>query len=171
MSLVLRTLRIEDKSAFFAGLKEWEGEDSSWYSFTWEPGMRFEELLQLEAKNSVGECLPPGYVPATMFYGFVDDIIVGRLNIRHTLTDNLRYRGGHIGYAVAPRYRQRGYATEMFRQALLICRKLGIGDLLVTCADDNPPSWRIIEKFSGVLENKVWDSVDEEIIRRYWIRL
>ncbi len=42
---------------------------------------------------------------------------------------------------------------------------------MVTCAEDNIPSWKIIEHFKGKLEDEVWDDEDKEMIRRYWITL
>lgn len=42
---------------------------------------------------------------------------------------------------------------------------------MITCADENIPSWRIIEKFNGQLEDRVWDYEDKEMIMRYWISL
>jgi predicted acetyltransferase len=106
-----------------------------------------------------------------MLYGFVGENIVGRVSIRHSLNDYLKERGGHIGYSVAGRYRGNGYGTEMMRQTLPFCKNLGIDALLVTCADENVPSWKIIESVGGTLQDKVWDDEDKEMIRRYWIRL
>jgi predicted acetyltransferase len=169
--LVLRELTAHDEAAFLAGLAHWDGEDPHWYSFDWKPGLTFAQLLERERKNSAGLELPEGFVPATMFYGFVGKEIVGRLHVRHILSDSLRYRGGHVGYAVAPDLRGRGYASEMMRQAMPLCRGLGIQELLVTCASDNEASRKIIEKFGGKLENQVWDDVDKEMIKRYWISL
>jgi predicted acetyltransferase len=80
-------------------------------------------------------------------------------------------RGGHIGYAVAKRFRRRGFATEMVRHALEFCKTIGLKSVLITCADDNIPSWKIIERFGGKLENKIWDDEQQETLRRYWIEL
>lgn len=59
----------------------------------------------------------------------------------------------------------------MFRQALDFCRTEKINPVMITCADANIPSWKLIEKFGGVLEEKIWDNDDDEMIRRYWINL
>lgn len=171
MLLVLRELTQDDEQAFFEGLKEWEGESLGNYTFTWKPGMPYAEMLSIMSRDSAGVDLPAGKVPHTMLYGFLDGKIVGRVSIRHALNERLRHRGGHIGYAVARKYRRQGHATEMVRQALAFCRGLGLPSLMVTCADDNEPSWKIIERFGGVLEDRVWDDEDKETIRRYWIQL
>lgn len=48
--------------------------------------------------------------------------------------------GGHIGYAVAPSHRGKGYASALFQAALSYCRDCGIDRVLVTCNDDNQAS-------------------------------
>lgn len=169
--LVLRALTEDDEAAFVAGAAAWDGEDLSWHTFDWKPGVPYADVLSRLRRNAAGLELKPGRVPSTMLYGFVDGEIVGRVNIRHALNDSLLRRGGHVGYAVAPPYRRRGHATEMVRQGLDECRRLGLARVLVTCADDNTPSWRIIERYGGVLENTVHDDVDDELVRRYWIAL
>jgi predicted acetyltransferase len=170
-NLILRQLNNQDESAFFEGLKEWEGESLHWYTFSWKPGMTFSEMLLILENEFAGIALAAGRVPHSMLYGFVDGKIIGRVSIRHTLNEHLRIRGGHIGYAVAKPFRKEGYATEMLRQALDHCRELKIPKLMITCADDNIPSWKIIEKFNGKLDDKIWDDEDKEMIRRYWIAL
>lgn len=171
MKLILRELTAADESAFMAGLKEWVGESPHWYSFIWNDSMTYAEMLNILAKEIRGLDLAPGRVPHSMLYGFLNGEIIGRVSIRHLLNENLRKRGGHIGYAVAPRFRKNGYATELTRQALKYCKNLGINDVMVTCSDNNVPSWKIIEHFKGKLEDKVWDDEDKEMIRRYWITL
>lgn len=171
MSLIIRELNDKDESAFFEGMKEWVGEEPYWYTFLWKEGMPYSEMLERLRKDADGVDLPEGRVPHTMFYGFVDGKIIGRISVRHELNENLRRRGGHIGYAVAKRFRKNGYATEMVQFAKQFCKSLGHDKIMVTCADDNIPSWKIIEKSGGLLEDKIWDEEDEEMIRRYWIPL
>jgi predicted acetyltransferase len=106
-----------------------------------------------------------------MLYGFLGDVIVGRLNIRHKLNEGLSRRGGHIGYAVAPVFRGKKFATEIMKQGLEYCRALGLEKILLTCADSNIQSWKIIENFGGILENTFQDDEDNELVRRYWIKV
>lgn len=170
MNLILRQLTENDESAFQQGAKEWAGESPHWYSFAWKEGMAFQEMLEILRKESKGIDLAPDRVPHTMLYGFLDGKIIGRVSVRHQLNENLRKRGGHIGYAVAKKYRSNGYATEMVRQGIEFCKRIGLTSIMVTCADDNIPSWKIIERFDGKLEDRVWDDKDDEMIRRYWIQ-
>ncbi len=78
-----------------------------------------------------------------------DGRIVGEVHVRHALTPTLRLHGGHIGYAVRPSERGRGYATAMLRLALEHVRELGIARVLLTVSPDNAASIRVIEKCGG----------------------
>src|SRR3954447_2300269 len=77
--------------------------------------------------------LAPGRVAATFLVGEVDGHIVGRVSIRHELNEFLASYGGHIGYAVRPAFRRRGYATQLLRHGLVVAHGLGIHRALVTC--------------------------------------
>jgi len=133
-------------------------------------GMRFRDYLEVLAGKRHGTNLPPNHVPSTFLFAFVGPRIVGRVSIRHSLNEFLEQLGGHIGYAVVPEFRRRGYATEILRQALHIAReRLGIRRALVTCDDDNVGSIRTIEKNGGRLENVIMGPDLEKPKRRYWI--
>lgn len=135
-------------------------------------GMPFRRYLEVLREQELGVNLPLNHVPSTFLFAFVDDRIVGRASIRHSLNDFLYRLGGHIGYVVVPEFRRRGYATEILRQSLLVARnKFDIRRVLVTCDDDNIGSIRTIEKNGGVLENVVSDSALETPKRRYWIEV
>lgn len=96
---------------------------------------------------------------------------VARGSIRHRLNDVLLRLGGHIGYAVRPTERRKGYGTETLRLLLPEAKALGINPVLVTCDADNAGSRKIIEANGGVFENAVpyrrGRSVVEKL--RYWI--
>lgn len=171
MKLVLREITSSDEDAFVRGYQDWKNEDLSWYSFVWKPGMPHVEHLKILEDQKDKTKLPSNRVPTTMLYGFVDGEIVGRFNIRHELNSILSQRGGNIGYAVSPAKRNQGFATEMFRQGIEYCKKLKLDKLLVTCADQNVHSWKIIEKFGGSMENRIFDAEKNEYVRRYWIDL
>lgn len=169
--LELKRLSAEDEGAFFEGLKAFENEDLSWFTFDWKEGMRFPELLERLQKNEKGEELPEGFVPNTMFYAFVGDKIVGRLHIRHHLTETLEFRGGHLGYAVAPGYRGKGLGAQILQLGLNECQKLGLQKVLITCGDKNIPSWKAIERVGGRDYTLSIDLEARENLRRYWLKL
>jgi predicted acetyltransferase len=58
---------------------------------------------------------------------------------------------GHIGYAVVPWKRGRGYATQALTKLLPEARKEGLGYVELTTDPDNVPSQKVITKNGGVL--------------------
>jgi len=106
---------------------------------------------------------PEGKVPETILWWVDGEEYLGRLSIRHELTDVLREFGGHIGYVVRPSARRQGHASAMMAASLPIARDLGIDPALLTCDADNAGSRRVIESSGGVLadqrENKL----------RFWV--
>ncbi len=122
-------------------------------------------LAHLEQKTEA-----EGRVPHSVFFLLDEDRdrLLGAVDIRHYLNDALLQEGGHIGDGIRPGERKKGYATEMIRLALIECRKLGIGRVLMTCSKDNVGSARSIIRNGGVLENEFVNS-DGEVEQRYWI--
>lgn len=168
--LILRTLTTNDENAFFEAVRAWTEKERDWITFDWKPGISFADHLAKLNRDNLGIGLGEGKVPHTMLYAFVSGKIVGRVSVRHKLTETLRQRGGHVGYSVNPKDRRMGHASKMFSEALAYCAKLGIDKILVTCSDTNEPSYKIIEKSGGVLENKTWDPKEQTFIRRYWVQ-
>ena len=88
---------------------------------------------------------------------------IGRLSVRHRLTEPLRRLGGHIGYDVRRSRRLEGHATAMLRAALPLAHDLGIDPALITCDATNAASRRVIESNGGILE----DELDGTL--RFWV--
>lgn len=95
------------------------------------------------------------------------NIMVGAVNIRHSLNEHLLKYGGHIGDGIRPSERRKGYATIMVGLALEECRKIGIDKVLMVCSKDNIGSAKSIKSNGGVLENEIMDN--GKIEQRYWI--
>ncbi|MFZ7033525.1 GNAT family N-acetyltransferase [Bulleidia extructa] len=110
-------------------------------------------------------------VPTTTFFclDLERNILVGAVNIRHYLNEELLKTSGHIGDGIRPSERRKGYATAMIGLALQECRKLGIERVLMCCRKDNIGSAKSIVKNGGVLENEI--VVDDHLEQRYWIDL
>jgi predicted acetyltransferase len=89
-----------------------------------------------------------------------DGDFCGTINLRYVVgTESLpAYVSGHIGYAVVPWKRQRGYATAALGMILPVAREVGLRRVLVTCDANNEPSRRVIlansGAFAGVQQSK-----------------
>lgn len=113
-----------------------------------------------------------GKVPDSVFFLLDEetDRLLGAVNIRHYLTDDLLREGGHIGDGIRPSERRKGYATKMIGLALNECKRLGIDKVLITCNKDNIGSAKSIINNGGILENEIVNE-DGELEQRYWITL
>lgn len=127
-------------------------------------------IARLDA-NSRGEGLPEGFVANTTSWLVSGGEVVAVSNMRHALTDSLRREGGHVGYGVRPSARSRGHATTILRHALGDAARLGIRDVLVTCAKTNVHSARAIQRCGGRFDSEEWIPERGEIVQRYWIRM
>ncbi|MCL2299418.1 MAG: GNAT family N-acetyltransferase [Firmicutes bacterium] len=133
----------------------------------------YRTFLRQRRRFSSEETVPDGYVPDTLYFLMDDggDKLLGRVSIRHRLNDYLLNNpGGHIGYAVAPGERRKGYGTQQLRLALEICKTMGLGPVLVTCLKENVASAKVIRNNGGVLEDERM-SAEGKVFQRYWITL
>ena len=131
------------------------------------------EWIDYVEKHKDPQTVPEGRVPSTQFI-FVreeDSKIVGMIDIRHHLNEFLEMFGGHIGYSVAPSERRKGYATQMLKEALSVCKDLGIRKVLITCIKDNEGSRRTILNNGGIYESAVYEPDENVYLERYWIEL
>lgn len=132
-----------------------------------------QEWIEFNERMEDPKTVPSHFVPATQYvYLRKSDMrIVGMIQLRHELNEYLHNFGGHIGYSVRPSERRKGYAGRMLADFLPVCRRMGLGRVLVTCMTGNVASRRTIIKNGGVYENTVFDPEDRSNTERYWIKL
>jgi predicted acetyltransferase len=112
----------------------------------------FRAYLQALAAEALPDTARrPGVVAQMTLWWMDGAVFLGRLSVRHELTDALREVGGHVGYDVRPSARRQGHATAMLRAALPIAHGLGIDPALVTCDESNVASRAVIERNGGQL--------------------
>lgn len=123
------------------------GFENSAYKMTYS---QFPAWLRRKADMAHGIGLEDWQVPASTFWLMEDGVPVGQGNIRHHLTDALRERGGHIGYAVASDRQGRGCGKVLLRLLLEEARRMGITEeILVTVNPGNTASRRVAESCGG----------------------
>lgn len=120
------------------------------------------------------EAQSDGQTPATTFFAVEPPsaLVVGTIQVRHRLTDELRRSGGNIGYGVRPDQRGKGFAVQMLRLALPFCREIGLDRVLLDCRADNLASQQVILRCGGVFDSEDWVEDDwgrPERICRFWI--
>lgn len=165
--LRLRPFRLEDERAARAAHEAMKA-DNFPFLLDYVPNEPWSVYLERREANRRGEQLGGRLVPSTFLAASVGGTLVGRISIRHELNNWLATYGGHIGYAVVPGMRRRGYATEILRQGLVVARAIGIDEVLVTCDVDNTASAGVIERCGGEFESLA--SGDGAPKRRYWFR-
>lgn len=131
----------------------------------------FAAFVRMFDDHARGVNLLEGRVAYNDFWLMRGDRMIGRLNFRHRLTEHLLHEGGHIGYAIRPSERRRGYGTRMLALALPRVRAFGLTRVLITCDTKNVASAKVIEHSGGILENVCLARETGKPKARYWIDL
>jgi predicted acetyltransferase len=129
----------------------------------------FDAYVVREVGYSRGENLPEGYVPYSNFWLVDGGEFIGRVSVRHALTEYLKKFGGHIGYDIRPSKRRHGYGKEILRLALAKAKAIGIERVLITVDVTNAASRKIVEKNGGILGDQIPNPVTGSDFMRYWI--
>ena len=132
--------------------------------------LTFREWKESQLAMTKEEILPQGMVRAdTLFLVENNGYILGTINLRYAMTEDLLKFGGHLSFGIRPEERKKGYAFIMIKLALNILRTNGITKALVTITRDNKAAQRTIRKIGGKLENAY--ELQGNVIDRYWISL
>ncbi len=125
----------------------------------------FPSWLEKRVNMARGIGLEDWQVPDSAFWLMADGVPVGFGKLRHRLTDALRERGGHIGYAIASGQQGKGYGKELLRLMLAEARRMGITEeILVTVHPANTASRRVAEANGGELRRETEERA------YYWLR-
>jgi predicted acetyltransferase len=167
------------KESFLEALLEYQNEKITERDIRYDLTSLNPELLKLDFDSYIkriadagkGKGLPPGFVAHTTYWLVDGKEFIGRVDIRHKLTETLLREGGHIGYDIRPSKRKKGYGKKLLTLVLPKVKELGITKALITCNENNSASKKIIEANGGVFENSVDMGEGNPRKLRYWIAL
>jgi predicted acetyltransferase len=120
-----------------------------------DPALLVHELTRQDGTITRADGAVVPKLPSRVLWLY-DGVFCGSINLRfqHGTGELPPYIDGHIGYAVVPWKRRRGYATEALRQMLPVAREAGLQRVRLTCDAANEGSRRVIVANGGVLEGR-----------------
>lgn len=111
--------------------------------------------------------------PATTFFTVrkEDNKIIGSIQLRHHLTEELIKDGGNVGYGICPSERGKGYGGIQLALVLLQAKALQIKKIMITCDKSNIASAKIAIKNGAILTGEGFDVESQTMTEIYWIDL
>lgn len=97
-----------------------------------------------------------------------DNKIIGTVNVRWNLTEEMKQFGGNIGYGIRPTERRKGYNKINLYLGLIEAQKLGLDKVMLDCDVNNLGSARTMQALGGVLERTEVDPYDGVLTSVYW---
>ncbi len=135
-------------------------------------GYTFEEALEKclsmereEYAKEIGSCQSKTF----LFIRENDDKIIGVLNVRWNLPEEMRQFVGNIGYGIRPTERKKGYNKINLYLGLIEAKKIGLEKVMLSCDATNMGSLKTMQALGGVLEKTEVDPYDGILTSVYWI--
>ncbi|MBI9014658.1 MAG: GNAT family N-acetyltransferase [Clostridiales bacterium] len=98
-----------------------------------------------------------------------DGRIIGTVQLRHFLTDDLKKHGGQIGYGIRPSERKKGYGKDQLLLVLEVAKEMNIPRVVIICDKDNIASIRTVMTCGGILaEENFFEGIEQQV---YWITI
>lgn len=133
--------------------------------YTFEKAL--ERCLNMESEEfagAVGRC--PG--KTFLLIRKNDNKIIGSINIRWNLTEEMLKFGGHIGYGIRPTERRKGYNKINLYLGLIEVKKIGLEQVMLDCDVNNLGSDKTLKALGGKLERTEVDPSDGTLTNVYW---
>ena len=118
-------------------------------------GQSFEEALDrcLNMKNEeyakkYGRCQSKTF----LLIRKNDNKLIGMINFRWNLTEEMKRFGGNIGYGIRPTERRKGYNKINLYLGLLEAQKLHLNEVMLDCNVNNLGSDKTLKALGGKLE-------------------
>ena len=163
--MIYRLPCLEDKKIILQYIKDhYEHNEKSISASNMLTSMNYEDWVNKVDQNSKVPDLVWG---RSLTYLAINEEgkLVGLLNIRYELSEDMRMKYGDIGYSVCPSERKKGYATQMLKYALSECERLNMKSVILGCYKSNLGSAKTIIKNGGELIREVTDNVE---VSSYW---
>lgn len=152
--MYLRELNLEDavkEYKFFQELPSENGFENPYFNISFE---LFNNSIPERIDYSNGINLKEGHVPDTYFFLWDNEEIIGLFKVRHYLNDFLKNGSGHIGYAIHPKFRNRGYASKGLKLAIEELVKMNDfkeDEVYLSCNKNNGASLKVMLNNSGYI--------------------
>ena len=134
-------------------------------------GYTFEQALEMclnrqkeEYAKKLGKCQSKTY----LLVRENDDRIIGAINVRWNLPENMKQFGGNIGYGIRPTERRKGYNKINLYLGLIEAQKLGLDRVMLDCDVSNLGSVKTMQALGGKLERTEVDPSDGILTSVYW---
>ena len=135
-------------------------------------GQSFEEALDrcLNMKNEeyakkYGRCQSKTF----LLIRKNDNKLIGMINVRWNLTEEMKRFGGNIGYGIRPTERRKGYNKINLYLGLLEAKKIGLDRVMLDCETSNIASSKTMTSLGGVLDRTEIDPYDGILTSVYYI--
>ena len=158
--MILKAANTEDIEAEFLFVRDIPEDENGYINVNHGISREdFDDALDIIIANSKGRRLPEGYVPATTYYLWDNDTIVGEFQLRHHLCESLINGSGHIGYYIAPSFRGKGYAGAGLKLLLHEARDIvPESEFYLHVFKSNPASLKVMLRNGGRIHHETDDS-------------
>ena len=137
--------------------------------FTYEQCLdRTKKLTNREYAKSINRC------PGKTFFLVreEDNKIVGMINIRYDLNEEMLRFGGHVGYGIRPTERRKGYnKINLYLGLQKAYEEFNLDKVMIDCSATNIGSDNTIKSLGGILERSEVDPSDDTLTNVYWINV
>ena len=137
-------------------------------------GYTFEQALERclnmqkeEYANKIGRCQSKTF----LLIRKNDNRIIGTINVRWNLTEEMKQFGGNIGYGIRPTERRKGYNKINLYLGLIEAKKLGLDKVMLDCDVNNLGSSKTMQALGGTLERTEIDPYDGVLTSVYWFNV
>lgn len=100
-----------------------------------------------------------------------DNRIIGTINVRWNLTEEMKQFCGNIGYGIRPTERRKGYNKINLYLGLIEAKKLGLDKVMLDCDVNNLGSSKTMQALGGILERTEIDPYDGVLTSVYWFNV